>query len=102
MEVQDITNILKATQGLDGALAEQYSNIIGKLCSNNLEKFIESFATLDNKQAEQIYKFLEYNFGYGSVGDKESLKKQLNTLLNSQKITKEKKEVIKKLIGILQ
>jgi hypothetical protein len=36
------------------------------------------------------------------VIDKDSLKKQLNTLLNSPKTTKVQKEVIQKLIGILQ
>jgi len=96
MEVQDIANILKATQGLDGAFVEQYANIVGKLCYNNLERFIDALTTLDNKQAEQIYKFLKYSFTYDSAIDKDSLKKQLNTLLNSQKTTKVQKEVIKK------
>lgn len=81
---------------------EQYANIVGTPCYNNLEGFIDALSTLDNKQAEQIYKFLEYNFSYKDVIDKDSLKKQLNTLLNSQKTTKAQKEVIKKLIGILQ
>ncbi|WP_431467314.1 hypothetical protein [Thermoanaerobacter mathranii] len=50
----------------------------------------------------EIYKFLKYSFSYDGIINKDSLKKQLNTLLNSPKITKAQKEVVKKLIGILQ
>ncbi|AAM25851.1 hypothetical protein M2349_002414 [Caldanaerobacter subterraneus subsp. tengcongensis MB4] len=50
MDTKDITNILKATQGLDDAFAEQYANIVGKLCYNNLERFIDALTTLEDKQ----------------------------------------------------
>ncbi|MGH2330442.1 hypothetical protein ACRB80_00940 [Thermoanaerobacter mathranii] len=46
--------ILKATQGLDGAFAEQYVNIVRKLCYNNLERFIDVLSTLEDKQALSI------------------------------------------------
>lgn len=94
-EVADITSVLKATTGLDGALTNQYANVVGKLCSNRLTEFIDALSTLSNEQADKICDFLGY---YSTEADVSFIKHHLDTLMKSSEVTGAQKAVIEKLI----
>jgi len=94
-DVTDITCVLKATTGLDGVFANQYANVVGKLCSGNTAKFVDALGMLTSEQVDKICGFLKF---YATEVDVSPTKNQLNVLLKSSEVTAKQKSIIEKLI----
>jgi len=94
-DVTDITSVLEATTGLDGVFANQYANVVGKLCSSNLNKFVDALGMLTSERTDQICSFLKF---YATEADVSPIKDQLNVLLKSSEVTAKQKTIIEKLI----
>jgi hypothetical protein len=70
---ETIAKIFHATNGLDGALAEQYSVIVGNFFRNDNEKFVKILCNQDYIDIEQICNFVAYNCAYYDI-DEEDIK----------------------------
>lgn len=65
-DTEDVVCVLRATRGLDGALAEQYCSIVDKLYTADPKRFVRALSQLRAKEIRLICSFLSYSAGYSA------------------------------------
>lgn len=86
-ESDDVLQLLNATNGLDGAMADTYSSIMGNLLEKNMETFISCMTQLNEAKAEIVYNLIGYDLSYDDQGGVVVTK--LNELLKKELSAKE-------------
>lgn len=95
----DIENLLKATKGLDGAIAEKYSTIISNLYLKDKRKFIKCLSELPIDNIDFVCSFVAYGCSYGNL---KQILDDTNKLLNTEKLSNQEKIAVEKLIESLK
>jgi hypothetical protein len=90
---ETIVKIFHATNGLDGALAEQYSVIVGNFFRNDKEKFVKVLSNQDDVDIEKICSFAAYNCAYYDMSEQD-----IKAYFESKKLSDKEKEVVDELI----
>lgn len=86
-ESDDVLQLLNSTNGLDGAMADTYSSIMGNLLEKNMETFISCMTQLNEAKAEIVYNLIGYDLSYDDQG--EVVVTKLNELLKKELSAKE-------------
>ena len=95
---ENISNLLRATKGLDGAYTESYCYTIKLIFLKDKHKFLKCVSILPADEADRICSFLAYGLSYGNV-DQEI--EAINVIVNTEKLTAKEKIVAQKLIESL-
>jgi hypothetical protein len=64
MQADNMLKIFQARRGLDGALTEQYSIIVGSFFRSDEERFVQLLSRIDEQGIEQVCRFVAYNCYY--------------------------------------
>lgn len=104
METHDIkilTNFLRATKGLDGALAEGYGWDVAQLYSNDIRKFVSCLNKLQQNEIEQIHFYLLFEWSFLEDNDRNKIIDNTHKLLLLSDISEKEKEIINGLLEVL-
>lgn len=95
----DIACILKSTAGLDGAYAEQYTNVVGRMCSSNPQEFVRALSTLAEDRVDRICSFVGF---YSTENDMAATQDQLGRLADSSGLSTRDKALAERLIKAME
>ena len=90
----NITNLLKATKGLDGAMSEGYSGITAKLFLQDKRKFIICLSKVPADSVDNICFYVAYGCSYF---DLKQIVDDTEKLINTEKMSNQEIIVAKKL-----
>ena len=90
----NITNLLKATKGLDGAMSEGYSGITAKLFLQDKHKFITCLSRVPVDSVDNICSYVAYGCSYF---DLKQIVDDTEKLINTEEMSNQEIIVAKKL-----
>lgn len=103
IESKEISSILKATNGLDGAFAEEYADIITRrLFLKDKVKFVKCLSELEPNKRKEIYNLVSYNCGYFNEKEFKIIMDDTVKLLDSPDLFPKEKETVKELLKVLE
>lgn len=100
-DIEPLTNFLKATKGLDGAMAEGYGWYVTQLYSNDIRKFVNSLDKLQQNELEQIHSFLLWEWSFLHCDERKKIKDDTHKILFLSDITEKEKKIINELLEVL-
>lgn len=95
---ENLSNLLRATKGLDGAYTESYCYTIKLIFLKDKHKFIKCVSMLPANEADRICSLLAYGLSYGNVDEEIE---DINAIINKEKLTNQEKIVAQRLIESL-
>lgn len=84
-----IAKIFHATKGLDGALSEQYSIIVGNFFRSDKEKFVKILSNQDDIDIEKICGFTAYNCAYYDMNEQD-----IKAYFEGKELSDKEKEIV--------
>lgn len=97
----DILNLLQATHGLDGAFADGYASVVGKIFRAEPETILECLALLDDDQADLICGFIAYDCDYGYREEAKDAIAQTRALAESGTLADNERAAAQRLLKLI-
>ncbi|MFC5405913.1 signal peptidase I [Cohnella soli] len=91
--------LMRATDGLDGALSETYAAIVGEWYSSDRPHMIQSLAVLPTDQRSMVAAYIAKQSGYGNL---EQTITETNALLDAEWINPPEKSVVEGLLAAFE